>query len=222
MAGIIKAGPAKTIGTGSHDVSFNFEDLSHKADAYLESVRSKAADILGQAQREAELVRQRAVEQGREAALLAAVKTVRAEVERQVASLMPALEAAIQEIRQAKESWRASWEQRALDVAFEIAQHVVLREVGRTPEITLDLIREALELASGCEQIQVRLHPSDHTTLAELAQPLATRICGLAPTTVVSDPEVQPGGCRIETPLGAIDQQLSTRLARIREELGHG
>lgn len=220
MAGIIKAGPAKTIGSGPHEVAFNFEDLSRKADTYLETVRARAAEILTQAQRDAEQIRQRAVDQGREAAHQAALKAVRVEVDRQVASLIPALEAAIREIRQAKDAWRATWEQRALDVAFEIAEHVVLREVSQTPEITLDLIREALDLASGCEQVKLRLHPSDHATLGPLAQQLAERICGLAPTEVVADEEIQPGGCRVDSQFGVFDQQLATRLARIREELG--
>jgi len=35
----------------------------------------------------------------------------------------------------------------------------------------------------------------------------------------VADPDITPGGCRVDTQFGSIDQQLETQLARIEEEL---
>jgi flagellar assembly protein FliH len=44
----------------------------------------------------------------------------------------------------------------------------------------------------------------------------------LAPAEMIADPEISPGGCRIETLHGAIDQQFESQLARIEEELTRG
>jgi len=41
----------------------------------------------------------------------------------------------------------------------------------------------------------------------------------LAPAEVIADQSISRGGCRVETPKGAIDQQFETQLARIAEEL---
>ena len=44
----------------------------------------------------------------------------------------------------------------------------------------------------------------------------------LAPTELVADSSVSPGGCRVDTQFGSIDQQIEVQLDRIRDELTSG
>ena len=74
----------------------------------------------------------------------------------------------------------------------------VRRELSQFPEITLDLVREALELASGGGRLALRLNPKDYETLGDHAEQLVARIGQLTSADVVADPAVQPGGCRVE------------------------
>ena len=44
-------------------------------------------------------------------------------------------------------------------------------------------------------------------------------MAGLGETQIVADAAISPGGCRVETRFGAIDQTFEAQLARVEEEL---
>lgn len=219
MAGIIKAGSTRADPRGVQSVAFNFDDMSQQAHGYLDVVRSQAAQIIFRANEEAKDVRRQAEIQGKQAALQAAEVAVKARLEQQLQTLIPALTKAIDEIKLAKQTWLASWEQSAVRVAAAIAERIVRRELSQSPEITLSLVREALELAAGAGRITLRLNPQDHALLSVKVQQLSGPIGALAPTDIVADPQVTPGGCIVNTEFGEIDQRLESQLARIEQEL---
>ena len=81
------------------------------------------------------------------------------------------------------------------------------------------LVREALELAAGSSHVRLHLSPADCDALQPRLDALLQELAGLGRPEVVADPQIEPGGCRVETRFGTIDQQLETQLARIEEEL---
>ena len=219
MAQIIKAGGWRTSGSSVQSVAFDLPDIANQADAYLDQVRHEAAKIVGQAKRQAEAVRSRAEEQGHDAAVKAAEKVFRDTVQQQLETLLPALNQAIEAIHHEKDAWLKHWEKRTVHLAAAIAERIIRRRLPHEPEITLDLITEALGLAAGSAEIKLHLNPNDYQTLGQQAQTLAARLAKLSPTDIIADPAISPGGCRIETKFGAIDQQFESQLDRIEEEL---
>jgi flagellar biosynthesis/type III secretory pathway protein FliH len=189
------------------------------ASAYLGKVRSEADSIIKQARQEAAGIRAQATEEGRKAAFQAAEGQLKSKIDEQLVSLIPALKQAVTQILDARQSWQRHWEQHALRVAAAIASRVVRRQIERVPLITLDLVREALQLASGSERITLRLHPDDRAALGEQADKLIGELGSLADVRVQEDPSIGRGGCRVDTEFGSIDQQLETQLARITAEL---
>ena len=125
----------------------------------------------------------------------------------------------MQAIERARGDWAAEWEAQAIYLAAAIAARIIRRELARDPQIQARYIQEALELAAGCGQVRVRIHPDDRQALgvpaAQWLEPLLAR----ASAELVADPTVSPGGCVVETQHGQIDQQIETQLARIEEEL---
>lgn len=216
MAGIIKATDRNR---GIQAVAFSFEDMAAKAEAYLAGVRAEAAKILTQAQQEAAAIRKRAEAEGRRAGQAAVEHMVREQVARQMATLLPALRQAAEEIRHARHAWLAHWQQRAVLVAAAMARRILRRELTHPPQLALELVRESLELAAGNPRLRIRLNPADHAAVAPQAQTLAEQLAPLAASEIVADPDIGPGGCRVETQFGVIDQQIETQLARIAEEL---
>lgn len=216
MAGIIKAGTRTAPHEGTAAVAFQFDDMSS---AYLSKVRGEADAILKKARDEAARIRLKAQEEGRQAALQAVEATLKVKIDQQLASLIPALKLAVTQILDARQAWQRHWEQHALRVASAIASRIVRREIDKVPLITLDLVREALNLAAGNERITLRLHPDDQATLGDRALQLAGELGSLAEVRVVADPAISSGGCRVDTEFGSIDQQLEAQLARITEEL---
>jgi flagellar assembly protein FliH len=219
MAGIIKAGRESGAAPGVQHVAFNFNDMSIAADGYLEKVRRQAAQILTQAKKDADQIRQRAQQQGRAQAVDQAEAEVVGKIRQQLAGVLPALEQSVEQLHQARHEWVEQWQQKAVHLAARIAELVIRRELKHSPEITLDLVREALELASGSARIELRLNPADRKSLREGAEELATRLGKLGPAAVVADPKVSPGGCIVSTDFGDIDQRIESQLARIEQEL---
>ncbi len=104
-------------------------------------------------------------------------------------------------------------------MAGAIAARVIRHELRRQPEITLTLVREALELAAGSPGVRLRLNPDDHKALGAQVRALIDAMSALGDAEVTADAEISPGGCRVETRFGTIDQQFESQLQRIEEEL---
>jgi flagellar assembly protein FliH len=212
MATIIRAADAPS---GPHVAAMNFDDLRMQAGQYLDQVRTQSKEIVARAHEQADAIRAEAAEQGRQAAL----QDVEQMVAGQLAPVVSAVRQAATELQQAKQAWLSHWETSAVRLSTAIAARVVRHELRWQPEITLTLVREALELAAGSPGIRVRLNPDDHDRLGSHVRALIDTMSALGDAEIVSDPAISPGGCRVETRFGAIDQQFESQLQRIEEEL---
>jgi flagellar biosynthesis/type III secretory pathway protein FliH len=65
----------------------------------------------------------------------------------------------------------------------------------------------------------LRLNPQDHATLGQQVEAIAKQVASAGTLQIVPDASITPGGCRIDTEFGSLDQQLEAQLARITEEL---
>jgi len=177
---------------------------------------------LHQAHHLLELVRQHratANEQSPELAAEPAERETTNDLEQEVTVASSVLSQIVTQLEDARAEWQCHWERSAVRLATAIAERVIRRELSRRPEISLDLVSEALRLASGASEISLRLNPADHEHLGPQAQRLVEAICQLAPTRVVADPDVSPGGCRVITKFGEIDLQIESQLRQIEQEL---
>ncbi len=221
MATIIKAVDAETqqSGTTIRPLAFRFGDMADQATEYIDQVQAKAATIVRAARDEAKTIRKKAAQEGRQAALAAVQQLLDQRVAQQLETLLPALRSSVEEIQNAKHAWLSHWHAEAVHIATSIAERIIRRELSRQPEITLDLIREALELATGSADITLKLNPEDHQHLGSHVEAVVTDLAQLGPARVVADATISRGGCRVETRFGSIDQQIEAQLARIEEEL---
>ena len=76
-----------------------------------------------------------------------------------------------------------------------------------------------LRLAAGSTEITLHISPTDHENLGPQIARLAETLCQLAPSSIVADADITPGGCRVVTKFGEVDQQIESQLRRIEEEL---
>ncbi len=212
--------------TDSHrvtaNVAFNFDDLADQAKKYLDQVRVEAGKIVVKAQQEAAALRARAQADGRQAAL----DEVDRMIQKQLATVIPALRKAILDIHQAKQAWLAQWEASAVHLAAEIAKRLIRGELTRQPQIPQTLIREALQMAVTQSvpggEVRLLLNPDDHKALAGQVKLLVDEMAGLGETQIVADATISPGGCRVETRFGAIDQTFEAQTsAAWKRSCGH-
>jgi flagellar assembly protein FliH len=200
---------------GVQPVAFNLNDIADEANKRLDAFRVEAKGILDAARRDAAGIRAQAEVAGRRAA----EEVILRELSTQLDTLLPALRGAIEDIGHAKQAWLSHWEKSAVHLAAAIAERVIRRELSHSPEITLTLVREALELAAGEDHLRLHLSPADHETLGPQVATLIAELTRLGTAEVVADPAVTRGGCRVETRFGVIDQQFEAQLGRMEEEL---
>ncbi|MCE5266928.1 MAG: hypothetical protein LLG00_03470 [Planctomycetaceae bacterium] len=211
MATIIRAADA----IQHPPTAFNLEDIAAQANDCLEKVRIDAAHLVDEARKEADAIRREAAEAGCQAAV--------SEVERMVAEktspAVAALRQAATDLQAAKQAWLCHWESAAVKLSTAIAAKIIRRELHEEPEITLSLVREALQLAAGSPEIRLQLNPQDYDALGEQVRAVMSAISALGDAQVVSDATISQGGCRVQTRFGTIDQQIESQLKRIEEEL---
>lgn len=220
MATIIKQEAwQQASGTAFRQVAYDLTDMAAEADDYLGGVRREAAKIVEQARRDAAAVRQEAEAAGRRAAEQAIERILDEKVAKQMTTLTPALQAAVEQIREAKQAWLLHWESRAVDLAAAIAARLVRGELSRQPQITLTWVREALELATGAGEFAIHLNPDDHQGLERQVAQLAAAVNPTATVRLAADASVSAGGCRVITEFGSVDMQIESQLERIKQEL---
>lgn len=105
-------------------------------------------------------------------------------------------------------------ERQVVDLSLAIAEKVVERELRTDPAVVVDVVRAALEDARGMTTASVRVNPEDHPLVAPLWERLAPRPLPDR-AQLVADERVERGGCLIETQMGVIDAQLSSKLSEI-------
>jgi flagellar assembly protein FliH len=212
MATIIRATDAPP---GLQAVPLNFDDIAAQADQHLARARIDAAHIVAEAHHQADSIRREAAEAGCKAAMQD-VERVAAE---RLAPLLTALSDAAAEVQQARQAWLSRWQSAVVRLAAAIAARIVRRELQLQPEITVELVREALELAAGSPNIRLHLNPEDYRVLGNQVRTLTAAMSSLGSAEVIPDAAISRGGCLVETRFGTIDQQIESQLKRIEEEL---
>lgn len=101
------------------------------------------------------------------------------------------------------------------DLAVEIARQVIRRELATAPELIVEVARQALQQLPHQHAV-IYLHPEDvalvRTALGEQMSHAGQR--------VQEDPQIERGGCQVESSGSQIDATNQTRWRRVLEGLG--
>lgn len=109
-------------------------------------------------------------------------------------------------------------EPQLVELTLAIAERVIERELTTQRDLVVDVVRASLSAAGSLPIVRVRVHPDDHAFVS-VAWPSLSSFTAESQIELVPDPQIQPGGCIVDTTSGLIDAQPTTRLAEIREQL---
>ncbi|HTT03818.1 MAG TPA: flagellar assembly protein FliH [Steroidobacteraceae bacterium] len=155
--------------------------------------------------------------QGREAGLAAAQQEARAsaeQAERRVQQLQAILDLMARPLADLDQQVQR---QLAL-LASAIARQIIRRELKTQPDEIVAVVRETVGLLPiVARQVRVHLHPED----AELVRSRLASASGERAWSIVEDPMLARGGCRVTSETSSVDAQLEQRLgAAIATMLG--
>ncbi|HVY23218.1 MAG TPA: flagellar assembly protein FliH [Steroidobacteraceae bacterium] len=103
-------------------------------------------------------------------------------------------------------------ETQLVSLVFAIAKQVVRRELRIDPAQVIAVVRDTVGLLPLAQRnVRVHLHPEDARLIRErLAEPQSERAW-----SIIEDPVMSRGGCRVTTDTSQIDARLETRLAAV-------
>jgi flagellar assembly protein FliH len=110
-------------------------------------------------------------------------------------------------------------EREVVDLALQIAQKVVEREVENMPDLARSVIRAALEEMDARTAVRVRVSPDDEELLRRLWSQVVPPGIGADRIELLKDERVKSGGAVIETTHGEVDAQLESKLAQLGNAL---
>lgn len=224
MASILKRNPDAITTADPSPVSFNLHDVKQRANDYLEGVRQAATEIVCQAEKDAEQIRQQAKLEGlaaAEAEFHARVQEAAHQLsDRRCRTAIVSCENAVERLNEETAKWLSAWRDQTVSLAKLMAEKLIRREAEHNAASVLQIwLEEALSLNRQSRQLRICVHPDDFTVAGQLLEHIAKSIPQAATAEVIPDPEVELGGCVVHSSHGQIDQQISTQLTRLAEQL---
>jgi len=195
------------------------QDQAHAEEAQIvRDAWGEAEKLLAEAKREADALQQ-ASHQRAEALYKESqdrgYRTGMARAKHEVAEKVDRLMSLVEGAARATEELLRSSEPQVIELAIEIAEKVIGRELAADRAIVADLARRALERAGVSATYYLRVNPADAQVVREyLQRDLAEIKC-----EIVADQRIEEGGCVIVTSHGHVDAQVGSQLAEVRTAL---
>lgn len=174
---------------------------------------------VGKTVAELEEVEQRAYREayakGHQAGLAAAqaqMQPVHKQLQEQVAYLESLLDGLSRPLQQLD----AQVEEQLVRLALAIARQLVRRELRIEPAQVIAIVRETVGLLpAAARDVRVHLHPQDAAIVREKLSTPREQEGAERAWTLVEDPVMTRGGCRVTTETAQIDARLDTRMQAV-------
>jgi len=200
------------------------ETLRTEAEQLLVSARAEAAELIEDAQIQAEALREAAWQEGHHEGKVAARRAAEAEVhaewEERKAALRAEMELIGTQIAEARERLWQRQESEMVALSLAIARKVVKTEVQQNPDVIRQVIANAIRRVTDKESLRIRVSIADSFAVKEMREDLLEVIDGLRHLEIIDDRRVTDGGCVIETNAGTIDAIMETQLGEVASALG--
>lgn len=184
--------------------------------ADLDALREKViAEAIEQGKEEAK----RKVAEAYEKGLQKGIQAGEAQFQEQVGESAQVLQEAAAAMRAAYEEFLNALEPEVFELVTLIAERVVGREVRTDRELIHDTVRRAIAVVADRGTLTVRLNPEDAQALREQKVTLLEEFEGIEHLRIEPEPEISPGGCRVDSGRMHVDARIETLLENVLNEL---
>jgi flagellar assembly protein FliH len=134
----------------------------------------------------------------------------------EVAHTIKRFEQIMQLLNEPLEQVNQQVEDELLTLALAIAKQIIRREINTNPDQVIAVIKEAIAaLPSGSRKIKIFLHPADAEIARTHLQMSSEDETKEQTWSIIEEPILAKGGCRIETENSRVDATIETRVAEI-------
>ncbi|MGC8832582.1 MAG: FliH/SctL family protein [Armatimonadota bacterium] len=194
------------------------QQACEEARRIIEKAKSEAAAILAAASSEAESIRDSAYRQG--------YAEGRAEADRELALKKAELEDLVAAVNEERDRFLQEAEPQLVQLALAIASKVVEKEVETAQDVAVSIARACIRRLRERQWLRIHVNPESLESIKSAKEELALYAGTGVRIDLVEDPEVDPGGCIIESSSGIVDARIQTRMdllkSAVEEALNDG
>jgi flagellar assembly protein FliH len=190
-------------------------DAAKKAELVLRQAHAEADRLLADANNRAISIAQEAYQKGWEKGEEEARQSLLKEQEKVYESSRLVL----QQVEAVREKLYQETEAELLQLAIDIAEKLVCRQLDIQPDTVVDIAKLACTQARECKQIMIFARPEQVETLQARQGEIAAQLYNTQRLSIIADPAIEWGGCRVETEQGYIDANISTMLKQLEAVL---
>lgn len=198
------------------------EEAEKTREEILEEARDEAEEIREQAREEADqLVREteNEVEDARDEGYDDGYEDGVADAEDDMAGYLDQAAEVLEEAKRRREAFLEENTRSLVDLAGELAEHIVREEVNVNEEVAERIVSAAIEEVSDVQEITVVMSPDDAERIRDIKDEIRAQHPNLEEITVTPDEKMQRGGCRIRTDFGDIQGTLRGQVEHLTEQL---
>jgi len=111
------------------------------------------------------------------------------------------------------------YEEKILQLIGRISEKVVHAHAAVDHDTVKRVIRDAFRMVPEPAEVTIDIHPQDAEQVEAIRKTFFDQIKTLKHISLIPDPSVSPGGCRIKTRFGEVDATLESRLEAIRQAI---
>ncbi len=182
-----------------------------RSESCLSRAQQEASVIIAQAEARAEEIRQVARQEGYQAGCGQAIHEWRDAVE----IIVKQRDAALQQL----DEFGKLLERDILELAVQIAEKIVRREIENHEDTVLDTLRQALARLRDRVRVKIWVNKDDLERVRAVRADISTWVEGLHDVEISEDSRVEKGGVIVESGDGILDARPSSMLREIGRKL---
>ena len=188
---------------------------SRQGDSLGRAVVDSPEDMLTTARNEAQRIRDDAYKDGYDTGRAEAV----GEAGGEAAKLLKTLKELNVELRNEEQRMIAEIEPQLVELAVQIAEKILHRELTQDAEAVRTTVTAALNKLTDRDRVTIRANPADVALLKEFKLDMAASFDGVREVKVVDDENIARGGCIVETDMLRVNGDIGGQLKEIQQQL---
>ncbi|MBD3182257.1 hypothetical protein GF312_08195 [Candidatus Poribacteria bacterium] len=187
----------------------------NEVERLINEAQKRADDIIKKAQQKAQNMEKEAYESGYKEGK----KTAGEDIEEIAGNMAKAFRDGLVEMASLRDNILNRAEDDLVRLSVFIAEKLLYRELEQHPEAILDIVTKTVRSIRNAKHIVIRLNPDDINIAEEFFSDITENIKNNSELILQEDPDLESGGCIIETDTNIIDMSLDARMESLNESL---
>lgn len=139
---------------------------------------------------------------------------------KEIKSKLEDLDRLLVNVIQLKNELQVQNESHLIQLVYHMASRISLRQIEMDNKIVIDIMKQAMSLAQDEENITVRVSDKQFDFIEDIKKNSHSREFEfMKKIKIEGSPDIQPGGCIVETNYGEVDSRIEQRLQKLWEHI---